>query len=546
MTKHLLNSFIIILLAFTGFSTLPFPSGQAASASDTRVTYNGEHIVFGQKPVTKQGTIYVETRPFIKPLGLQVRWINNSRFQLSRKSLIIDMELNSKTAYINRKKISIIAAPMKIGATLFLPIRQITDLTKHKLTWNAASNTVAINKSAASVSKGSGATSVSKGSGAAATAPRKIIAYYPSWGTYQNAEVSEIDASKITHINYAFANIIKGKIALGDPWADTEKPFPGDCTSNGCLKGNFNQLKKLKKANPHLRTLISVGGWTWSGQFSDIALTASSRAKFADSAVQFIRKYGFDGLDIDWEYPVSGGLPGNVKRPSDKKNFTLLLQSVRNKLDVAQKVDGKTYLLTIAAGASPAYVKNTNIAQAAKLLNWVNLMTYDFHGEWENISNHNAPLYYDPKDPNSYNAKGNINSTVYTYLKAGVPANKLILGIPLYGRSWNNCGANTQGLYQTCKGVADGVIADGIHEYGNLENKGLINGKGYVRYWSSSAKVPWLYNKSTGTFITYEDPESIAYKAKYIKAKGLGGAMIWEISQDFNHTLQNKLYNSLK
>lgn len=536
MGRSILHSFFIILLACMGFSIAPMPNGHAESV--IRITYNDEAIVFGQKPIFKNGITYAETRPFIKPLGLQIRWLNNKKFQLSNPSLVILMEVNSKNVFVNNKRFSISAAPMKVGSTLFLPIRQITGLASFKLAWNASSNTIYItnNKNPPPAT----------GSGAAPSAPKKIIAYYPSWGTYQKVEVSEIDASQLTHINYAFANIKEGKIVLGDEWADTQKPYPGDCTGSGCLKGNFNQLKKLKKAHPHLKTLISVGGWTWSGAFSDVALTASSRAKFADSAVKFIRDYGFDGVDLDWEYPVSGGLPSNVKRPADKQNFTLLLQAVRNKLNVAQKVDGRTYLLTIAAGGFPGFVKNTEMDQVSKILNWVNLMTYDFHGDWEKVSNHQAPLFYDPKDPNTINAKGNINSTVYTYLKAGVPAKKLIVGIPFYGRSWTNCGTSGLGLYQACKGVSDGAIADGIHEYRNLEKKGLINGKEYVRYWSSSAKVPWLYNKSTGTFITYEDPESIGFKAKYIKAKGLGGAMVWELSQDYNHTLQNKLYKSLK
>jgi chitinase len=357
----------------------------------------------------------------------------------------------------------------------------------------------------------------------------RVVGYYPSWGTYQNFDVSQIAASNITHVNYAFANIKGGKIVLGDPYAD---------------KGNFKQLDALKQANPKLKTLISVGGWAWSGQFSEISLSNFSRTQFADSVVQFIRDYGFDGVDLDWEYPVIGGLAGNHARLADKHNFTLLLQTVRDKLDTAQLKDGKKYSLTIAAGAFPGYIKNTEMDQVASIVDWVNLMTYDYHGDWENGSNYNAPLYADPQDP--YSFKSNVNSTVSAFLKAGVPSNKLVVGIPFYGRSWTNCSTANHGLYQTCKGVAKGVIADGVHEYGNLEKQGWINGKGFVRYWNDYAKVPWLYNKATGTFVTYEDPESISYKANYIKSKGLGGAMVWELSQDFNWTLLNKLVNSLK
>lgn len=171
-------------------------------------------------------------------------------------------------------------------------------------------------------------------------------------------------------------------------------------------------------------------------------------------------------------------------------------------------------------------------------------MTYDYHGNWEMKSNHNAPLYADPADSTS--AKSNIHNTVNTFLNEGVPANKLVLGIPMYGRGWTGCAQTNQGLYQTCKDVSKGTTANGIHEYDELEKMGWINGNGFVRYWNDSAKVPWLYKKTTGTLIVYEDPESIAYKAGYIRLKGLGGAMLWEISQDDNHTLLNKLVSSLR
>jgi chitinase len=521
---------LMLLFAVLIFLTNPIPSGHAESV--IHVTYKDNPIVFGTNPVTKKGTTYVESRPIIQALGFRIDWVNKSKFRLSNTNLAVEMVVNSSSANVNGRKVAIAAPPIKIGATLFLPLRAMTDITSFKLSWNAVTNTFAIKDSLVSIN------SVTTDN------PYKIVAYYSSWGTYQNNDISLIDASKITHINYAFANIKDGVVVPGDPSVDTEKTFAGDCADNSCLKGNFNQLLKLKKANPQLKTLISIGGWDWSGQFSDVALTASSRAKFADSAVQFIRKYGFDGVDIDWEYPVSGGLATNITRPEDKTNFTLLLQAIRDKLNDAQKQDGTTYLLTIAAGAFPGYVNNAEIDKVAKILDWINLMTYDFHGGWENVSNHAAPLYGDPKDPD--NADANVNSTVNSYMNAGVPASKLVMGIPLNGRSWTNCSTTNQGLYQACEGVADGVLAPGIHEFGNLEKNGWINGSGFVRYWSDVAKVPWLYNQSTQTFVSYEDPESISYKAQYIKSKGLGGAMLWEINQDFNHTLQNKLYNSLK
>ena len=138
--------------------------------------------------------------------------------------------------------------------------------------------------------------------------PKRIVGYFTSWGIYgRQYYPSDIPVDKMSVINYAFANIANGKVVLGDSYADTDKAYPGDCWNPGCKRGNFNQLNKLKIENPGLQTMISVGGWTWSTMFSDVALTEASRETFADSAVEFVQQWGFNGLDIDWEYPVKGG-----------------------------------------------------------------------------------------------------------------------------------------------------------------------------------------------------------------------------------------------
>lgn len=373
---------------------------------------------------------------------------------------------------------------------------------------------------------------------------RKVIAYYPSWATHdRDFQVADIDGEKITHINYAFANIANGEVVVGDEYADTEKAFPGDCWEPGCKRGNFNQLNKLKEKHPHLKTLISVGGWTWSNNFSDAALTDASRNKFADSAVRFIREWGFDGVDLDWEYPVAGGEVDG--RPEDKQNFTLLLQKVRQKLDEAGNQDGKKYLLTIASGASPDYVKNTELDQVQAQLDWINIMTYDFHGGWESTSGNNAPLYLDPKDPSPNANSFHVDAAVEGHLNAGVPKDKLVLGMPFYGRGWTGCGGADHGLYQNCSGPSEGTWEEGVFDFSHLE-KDYIDKNGYTRHWNDQAKVPYLYNPTTQTFISYDDMESIGYKTDYIKSKGLAGAMFWELSSDRNGTLLNKVYNDFK
>ncbi|WP_150269523.1 glycosyl hydrolase family 18 protein [Paenibacillus tepidiphilus] len=407
----------------------------------------------------------------------------------------------------------------------------------------------------------------------------KLIGYYASWAAYGRAfNVSDIDPTKLNVINYAFADICwngihgnpdptgpnpvtwtcqneqgqaisvpNGTIVLGDPWIDAQKSF-GDDKWDDPIKGNLKQLWKLKERNPDLKTIISVGGWTWSNRFSDVAASAQTREVFANSAVDFIRKYKMDGVDLDWEYPVSGGLAGNSYRPEDKQNYVLLLQKIREKLNAAGSADGKTYLLTIASGAGPTFVQNNNLSGIASVVDWINIMTYDFNGSWNTTTGHNAPLYYDPAagasgltDPANYN----IDKAVTTYLSSGVPASKLVLGVPFYGRGWGGAPSTSNGQYQVSAGISStGTWEKGSYDFYDLETN-YINKNGYTRYWNNTAKVPYLYNPSTQTFISYDDVESLGHKISYLKTKGLAGAMFWETSGDRNKTLTNKLFADL-
>jgi chitinase len=363
----------------------------------------------------------------------------------------------------------------------------------------------------------------------------KRVGYYTGWSTYSDFQPADIDASKLTHINYAFANISSdGKIAVGDSWADVEKPFPGD-TADQPYKGNFYQLTKLKQQYPHVKTLISVGGWTWSEKFSDVALTEQSRTIFAESCLQFILKYGFDGIDLDWEYPVGGGEADNIKRPEDKQNFTLLLKRVRETLDAQSAKDGRTYLLTIAAGASSSYAANTELNFIHQYVDYIQLMTYDIHGSWDSMTGMNAPLYRDPESGLSW--EWSVQDTITLYVNKGVPAQKLVMGVPFYGRAYNQVTNLNNGLYQSFIGGGSAI------SYANLDAN-YINKNGFIRFWEPDSKVPWLFNGSQ--FISFDDTESIGYKTSYIKANSLGGAMMWELSQDPNKVLLSKIYNDLK
>lgn len=349
----------------------------------------------------------------------------------------------------------------------------------------------------------------------------RLVGYYAAWSRYSGFSPLNIDAGKLTHINYSFANIdANHKITLGYPDIDVK---------------NINELNQLKKTYPHLKTIIAVGGWTWSGRFSDVALTKDSREVFADSVVDFIVKYKFDGVDIDWEYPVSGGLATNIRRPADKQNFTLLMKELREKLDDRGAMDGKHYILSFAGAAGAWYTKNTELDLLAKYVDYANIMTYDIHGTWESMTNFNAPLYH-PYDSGTGLGNWSVDASVNSWLIAGFPKEKLVMGVPFYGYIYKSVPNINLGLYQTYSGGASISYANIAANY--------LNKPEFKRYFHGEALVPWLFDGST--FISYEDEQSIAAKARYIKEKGLGGAMIWEISQDPNRVLLNALFQSLK
>ena len=348
----------------------------------------------------------------------------------------------------------------------------------------------------------------------------KMVGYYAAWSAYSGFTPDKIDARKLTHINYAFANIGNDfRITLGYPDVDS---------------ANITKLNALKQVNPNLKTIIAVGGWSWSGRFSDAALTEASRTVFADSCVDFIVQHGFDGVDIDWEYPVSGGLSTNIRRPEDKTNYTLLMQKLREKLDARGVIDGKQYILTFAGAAGSWYVNNIELSKLTQFVDFANVMTYDFHGSWDQYTDFNAPLYNNT-DISPQN-KDSVDTGVNAWLKTGFPASKLVMGVPFYGYLFKAVTNTNQGLYQTYSGSSSISYANIAANY--------LNTPGYERYFHSESKVPWLFNGTN--FITYEDAESMGYKADYIKAKGLAGAMIWELSQDPNRVLFNALYNGLQ
>lgn len=344
-----------------------------------------------------------------------------------------------------------------------------------------------------------------------------VIGYVTGYNGLTNT--ANIAAEKLTHINYAFVNIKDNKAYLENLKTDTV---------------NFARLNALKLKNPDLQILISIGGWAWSENFSNAVLTDSLRKGFAVSAVQIIRKYKLDGVDIDWEYPGMPGEEGNVYRPEDKQNFTLMFEALRKELDLLEKETGKKKLLTTATGGFVSFLNQTDMGKAAKYLDYINLMTYDYYPSKQ--AAHHTNLY----DSKSYPSTNSADRAVLAYINAGVPASKIVMGIAFYGRN-SKLSPNAQ------KGLGDTVLVANSYGKGYTFTKdSLVNKKGFIEYQDQDAKAPYLFNAATKQFISYDNEWSVAHKCEYVLKNKLGGVMFWEYSSDNKGYLLNQITKSFK
>jgi len=342
---------------------------------------------------------------------------------------------------------------------------------------------------------------------------------------FRNFDFSQINASSLTHINYAFANIINGEVMFGSEGIDNTDMNADD----------IRALAALKKVNPDLRILVSVGGWGWSGNFSDAALSDSSRNRFAASAARFIKEHSLDGIDIDWEYPNHPGA-GNTYRTEDVHNFTLMLECVRKRIDSLAAAEGRKdkYLLTIATGASEVYAANTELGPLSQYLDFINIMTYDFHHGASYQTGHHANLHLSSLDAPDGDAT---DRAVELHLKAGVPPAKLNIGIPFYGRIWKGVEPVNNGLYREATTTGAGMPYAEVLE--------ALDNPAFTRFYDSSAASPFLWNESDSVFLAYEDVTSIAARMKYVREKGLGGVMFWEYTEDVGGKLLQAITDGL-
>ena len=364
----------------------------------------------------------------------------------------------------------------------------------------------------------------------AAAAPR-VIGYLGAWSpTRKGLRIADIPATRLTHLFYAFGRVTEQGVAeLAAPCLDVGE-CGGETRPDGVDEGgNFAALRALKRAHPHLRVLISLGGWGGSQWFSDAAVDDASRRRLVQTTLDvFLRAHPdvFDGVDVDWEYPVRGGPADNTRRPEDRHNYTLLLEEYRRQLDALGKERGRRFELSIAAAAGGAHVANLELDRLAGLLDFINIMTYDFHSG-SRIAHFNSPLHPVPDDPNpAFNVAG----AVQLYLDGGMPREQLVVGVPFYGRGYGEVAAENDGLLQP------GTEAAAPAEWRSVDWRVLAQRDperaGFTRHWSAEAQVPWLYNPTARTFFSYDDPASIAAKARWVREQRLGGVMFWELGGD--------------
>ena len=310
-----------------------------------------------------------------------------------------------------------------------------------------------------------------------AKAQKVVVAYVTSW-----TEVMP-DPAYITHLNYAFGHV--------------------NNTFNGIRIDNPERLKQLvalKDRSPSLKVMLSIGGWG-SGRFSEMAATDSTRKAFAEDCLRVVKEYKLDGIDIDWEYPTSSAAKISAS-PNDTENYTILMKAIRQKI-------GRAKLLTLASVADAKYV---DFKAIVKVVDFVNIMTYDMG----NPPFHHAGLYR-----SEYTKGLSVDEAVTAHVTAGMPLNKLVLGIPFYGHG-----------------------TSGVKGY--IDYKEIVNLTGYQQKWDELAKVPYLANDAGEFVCTYEDPRSIAIKCSYLMTRKMLGAMYWEYGGDTDDGLLRKaVYSGL-
>ncbi len=391
----------------------------------------------------------------------------------------------------------------------------------------------------------------------------KIVGgYFEEWSIYYagyniaNLQQNGV-ANKLTHLIYAFANVTASPAgcALADTWADYQTPYLPSLISEptyaGPLWGNFHAIQQLEQLHPNLHVLISIGGAsaTNTANFSSDASTEAGREALVASCISLFIEGNiasgitapglFDGINIDWEFPTA----------SDTQNFTALLAEFRRQLDELSATTGKKYILSFDGPAGAQNYVNINLAETAKIVDFITIDGYNYAGSWDTQTNDASSLFDSPQDP-AFGQDLDINDTVNAYLKAGVPPYKYTMGVPLYGAGWTGVPDVNYGLYQNSTGPSpvpmangnglcpdlsgatpgcDVLLTPGLATYGTLVN---LEAYGYTVHFDPVRVAVSLYNPALGTFYTFDNPLTATLKMLYIDARGLGGAYVWALKDD--------------
>ena len=389
-------------------------------------------------------------------------------------------------------------------------------------------------------------------------------AYFEEWNIhYSGRNIADLEkngvAGELTYLIYAFGNVTTASApacAIADPldaYQDPAIPSVRGLPYTAPLFGNYGAIQQLKQLHPHLKVLISLGGQLGdSSGWVTASRTATGRAALVSSCIDMFVKGNvapgirapslFDGFNIDWEFPTA----------ADKQNFTALLKEFRTELNALSKTTGKKYILSFDSPAGPKNYVNIDLKAAAAQVDFLTIDGYDYAGTWDKQTNEQSPLYETADNPLRDQAFS-IDETVKAYLKAGVPAAKYTMGLPLYAVGWTGVPDVNHGLYQDSTSLSPVLLADGsglcpkpdkaapspgcdtlltpgFLTYATVEN--LINKNGYTLWYDSERGSATLYNPVTGTFYSFDDPTSIAAKTAYIKKKKLGGAYVWALNHD--------------
>ncbi|XP_016929885.3 chitinase-3-like protein 1 [Drosophila suzukii] len=370
-------------------------------------------------------------------------------------------------------------------------------------------------------------------SSAQGNSSKNVVCYQGTWSVYRPGlgkfGVEDIDPFLCTHLIYAFLGIDEtGQLRVIDAYLDLE--------DNGG-RGNIKSFNALKLKNPVLKTLVAVGGWNeGSKRFSLVASDPLKRAKFVDDVVRFLQRHGFDGLDLDWEYPGQRHSLENA----DQSNYITFLKELKEGLEPFG------FLLTAAVGSAQFSAEiSYDIPAMVPYLDLINVMAYDLHGPWDQVVGINAPLYAaesDASDATGRQQQLNVDAIVKYWLQAGAPPEKLIVGVPFYGRTFTLTTAegNQPGSPHIGRGIAGKYSREpGVLGYNELCE--LMQQEEWTKKWEPAQQVPYAFRQRQ--WVGYEDPRSLSLKAQYVMDHDLGGIMVWSLeSDDFQGTCGQQSY----